>query len=635
MLGYASAEEAVGMDILDAYVQESQMLSFKSRLTRQEKIVDEELQLRRRDGSTIWVSATAQLVRDENGRHAFVDGLLEDITQRKQIETEIRQAKERAEAANTAKSEFLARMSHEIRTPMNGVLGMLDLVIDSRMDSEQREYLTLARESAETLLEIVNDILDFSKIEAGKMQTENIEFGLRDCVEDTLAPLGLRAGARKLELLCDIDSRVPDSLVGDPKHLRQVLTNLVGNALKFTEKGEIVVVIDSRTLEGDLNELHVYVTDTGVGIDPVSQDRIFDAFEQAGGAKGKFGGTGLGLAITRQLVQLMGGTIRVQSELGKGSTFHFTAKFRTGHKPGRSGPIHTGLSLRGLPVLIVDDNFTNRRILTDVLLNWQMKPTAVDSAAAAMEVMNKAADAGQPYPLILLDACMPDTDGFALAGQITAESRFAGVKMIMLTSAGHLGDEEHCRKNGISGYLLKPIRQSVLLDLIMTTLGVETREEPKAASAPSTLVESGKSLPPLRILLAEDNPVNQRLAVKLLEKWRHSVSAVSDGLQVLSSLETQTYDVILMDVQMPGMDGIEATGAIRRKEASAGGHIPIIAMTAHALKGDRERCVKAGMDDYVSKPINPKELASAIERAIATAEAIRTENSSVPEMAAK
>jgi len=581
----------------------------------------------RGDGARYSIESSISLIRDAGGTPIGFRGISRDVTRRLRAEKDLQGAKEAAEAANRAKSEFLANMSHEIRTPMNGILGMTELTLGTRLDTEQREYLEMIESSADSLMTVINDVLDFSKIEAGKLDLDMIPFNLRDLLDDTMKTLALRAHEKGLELACHIEPDVLESLIGDPGRLRQIIVNLVGNAIKFTKHGEVLINIRAESQSDREACLQFAVSDTGVGIPLKKQRAIFEAFTQADGSTTRtYGGTGLGLTISNRLVGLMGGKLDVESQEGKGSTFSFTVTFRLERAALDRRTSASATVLRNMRVLVVDDNATNRRILEAMLTNWQMQPVMVADGPLALKTLEEASSDGEPFPLVLVDGHMPEMDGFSLAEQIKGTGSLAGAVIMMLTSGAQAGDAARCRELGVAAYLTKPIRQSHLLAAILNLMGTVPGPE-----RPSFVVAQGAPLGNarrLRILLAEDNVVNQMLASRMLAKAGHAVEVARNGREALSLLRHQTeagkrpFDLALMDIQMPEMDGFEATAAIRAEEQLTGRHLQIIAMTAHAMKGDRERCLEAGMDGYVSKPIHGKELFDAIESGIPVRAAI-------------
>jgi PAS domain S-box-containing protein len=577
-------------------------LAAVAELATSQRVVNFVTRCRHRDGQCLWLDWNAA----PNADGSTVYAAARNITPHIQIEHDLNEAREAAEAASRAKSRFLANMSHEIRTPMNGILGMTELLLNTELTDDQRCYQSLVRQSAESLMTVLNDILDFSKIEAGKLDLDNHEFALRDAIGDTLQTLAVRSNQKGVELAYQVHPEVPDCLIGDACRLRQIITNLVGNAIKFTAHGEIMVDVGMETVTETQVLLHVLVTDTGIGIAPEKQPEVFNSFTQAESSTSRrYGGTGLGLTISRQLAELMEGRMWLESEPGKGSTFHFTALFGLGtQKPDPENSIPE--SLHGLPVLVVDDNATNCRILGAMLSSWKMSPHAAANGTEALQILDAQLHKWAPIKLVVLDAVMPGMSGGEVAERIRQRFGKEAPKILLLSDGAHFPEVT----SGIERFLTKPVKRSELLHAIKLAMDPPLHRHHK----PSHIHPNGSNSRPMNLLLVDDGRVNQILATKLLENRGHTVSLATNGREALEILATHDYDAVLMDIQMPEMNGYEATAAIRKQEVSSGKHVPIIAITANAIKGDREHCLASGMDDYISKPVHSATLYAVVEQ---------------------
>jgi len=617
LYGYESPAELMAnvQDISQSiYVEASVRDEFKRLMDRDGEVRGLEYQVRRKDGGVIWISEHSRVVRDEAGRVLYYEGFVQDITRRREAEDELRTAKEAAEAASRAKSQFLAVMSHEIRTPMNGVIGMASLLLDSPLSPEQHDYAETIRHSGDALLTLINDILDFSKIESGRLELEHEEFVLRECVEGALDLLAPRAAEKQIDLLYEISEGAPVMVRGDSSRLRQILVNLLGNAVKFTERGEVVLTLRTESLPAlapgrpESTRLLFAVRDTGIGIPPEAVGRLFQSFSQVDASTTRrYGGTGLGLVISQRLAEQMGGTMSVESEPGRGSTFRFSAVVETGPNKPLPYRVSPRAVLGGKQLLIVDDNPTNLRILTKFAHNWEIVPRTAASGAEALALL----DAGANFDFAILDMQMPAMDGAMLAREIRRRRPADQLPIVLLTS---LGQRELAGERSLFEVsLTKPAKPGQILDALVRVLtrgqGVPSRTRHSAPPMGDPTVHRE------RVLLAEDNVVNQKVALRMLERLNYRADLAANGREVLEAMARQAYDIIIMDVHMPEMDGLEATRQLRANPA-AGSHRPwIVALTANAIQGDREMCLAAGMDDYVSKPIKVPELAAALARA--------------------
>ncbi len=611
--GFKNPEAAIGQTDADIFTEEhsSQARADELRVMRTgQPIVAQVEKETWHDQHDTWCSTTKMPLRDGSGNIVGTFGISRDVSELKRVQDSLKEARDAADLANRAKSDFLANMSHEIRTPMNAIIGMTELLLDTQLTPTQREYMAMVQESGNSLLNLLNDILDFSKIEAGKLELDPTSFDIREALGDTMRSLALRAHSKGLELAFGIGADVPLVLKGDVHRLRQIIVNLVGNAIKFTQRGEVVLDVSCESRDRDQATVLFAVRDTGIGIPSDKLDAVFEEFQQADSSTTRtHGGTGLGLAISTRLVELMGGKIWVESIQRQGSTFYFSVPL-TVEEQELAKRKRSPVSLAEAPVLVVDDNATNRRILHDMLLNWGARPTLTSSAREAFERLLEAQRQGKPFGLLLSDVNMPEHDGFKLAEWIRECEDLAQLPIIMLTSSGRPGDVSRRNVLRINAHQMKPVKQSELFDSIMNVLGVTAERAPEPQPA---VVQSAGSTQCYHVLLAEDNKVNQTLATGVLKQLGHTSEIAENGKQAIEAWASGKFDLILMDVQMPELDGLEAVQAIRKQEQGTGKHMPVIAMTAHAMKGDRERCIDAGMDEYLSKPVRKQDLTNMIE----------------------